>query len=144
MRKRKVFVFGSNRQGVHGKGAAQDALRFHGAKYGQGEGLQGHSYAIPTRQYVNGRLESLTLPEIQIHAQTFVAFARAHPELTFELTEVGTGLAGYTHEQIAPMFSGAPGNVLMTPRWNRIIAAWHQKKDAEMRAKYSSEARPEG
>ena len=97
----KVFVFGSNLAGRHGKGAAKDALNYHGAIYGIGEGYQGNSYAIPTK----GRhLEVLSLPEIERNVNRFIHFVNQHPELEFYVTAVGCGLAGYSPEQIAPFF----------------------------------------
>ena len=103
-----IFVFGSNLAGRHGKGAALAALRFHGAVYGQGEGLQGQSYGIPTKDH---RLEALPLAAIAEAVQRFLAFARSRPDLTFEVTAIGTGLAGYKPSQIALLFRSAPTNV---------------------------------
>jgi hypothetical protein len=112
-----IFVFGSNLAGRHGKGAAAYAKRNCGAIYGQGEGLQGSSYALPTKDYF---VKTLPLPKIQKHINTFLEFARAHPELTFQVTNVGCGLAGYTAMQIAPMFKGAPSNCL----FSKEFAPW--------------------
>lgn len=103
-----VFVFGSNVAGRHGKGAALYARQHCGAIYGQGEGLQGRSYAIPTKDH---ELRPLPLPVIEQHVRTFLAFAEAHPELTFHVTAIGCGLAGYRPEQIAPMFALVTNNV---------------------------------
>lgn len=109
-----VFVFGSNRAGRHGKGAALWAYQHRGAIYGQGEGLQGHSYAIPTKgARSTGRLWTLGLEEIKAHVDRFLAFAASRPDLTFQLTPIGCGLAGYKPEQIAPMFRDAPSNVTL-------------------------------
>lgn len=109
-----IFVFGSNLAGRHGKGAALFARLNHGAIYGQGEGLQGQSYAIPTK---NLRIVSLPLDAIAAHVATFIAFAQAHPELTFNVTRIGCGLAGYTDPQIAPLFRGAPLNCNLPEGW---------------------------
>lgn len=106
--KRVIFVFGSNLAGRHGKGAALAARRFHGAVYGQGEGLQGDSYAIPTK---DAHLHTLPLEWIGFYVLGFLHFARTHPELAFKLTPIGCGLAGYKPEDIAPLFEGAPANV---------------------------------
>ena len=112
--KTAIFVFGSNQAGRHGKGAALYARLERGAIYGQGEGLQGQSYAIPTK----GRaLDRLPLAQIEQHVGRFLAFAEAHPELTFEVTPIGCGLAGYRPEQIAPMFALAPSNVMLPPEF---------------------------
>jgi len=103
-----VFVFGSNLAGRHGKGAALWAKQHRGAIYGQGEGYQGNSYAIPTK---DEQLRTLPLYRIRNHADKFKRFAREHPELTFQLTPVGCGLAGWKPCAIAPMFDNAPPNV---------------------------------
>jgi hypothetical protein len=106
----RVFVFGSNLAGRHGKGAALHARQHCGAIYGQGIGLQGRSYAIPTK---DERLQTLPLPVINQHVEEFKAFAASHPEMTFEVTPIGCGLAGYTPEQIAPMFKDVPSNCVL-------------------------------
>jgi hypothetical protein len=99
--RRPIFVFGSNLAGRHGKGAAKYALEEFGAIYGQGIGFQGHSYAIPTKNHV---LEPLSLDAIFTGVQTFCEFAHEHPELEFEVTAIGCGLAGWDPEDIAPAF----------------------------------------
>ena len=99
--KRKIFVFGSNEAGRHGKGAALYAYRNHGAIYGQGIGLQGDSYAIPTK---NKDLITLPLETIESYVMVFIVFSMLHPDWDFIVTNIGCGLAGYTPEQIAPMF----------------------------------------
>lgn len=111
-----IFVFGSNLAGRHGKGAALDALRHHGAKYGQGQGLQGNSYAIPTK---DDTLRPLTLAKIEGHVGKFIQFAYEHTEMTFNLTRIGCGLAGYKDEKIGPMFSTAPKNVILPKEWEQ-------------------------
>jgi hypothetical protein len=102
-----VFVFGSNRAGRHGAGAADYARRFYGAVYGQGEGRQGNSYGIPTK---DRKLQPLPLFKIERHVKTFLDYARERPDLRFNVTAIGTGLAGYSPEQIGPMFAEAPQN----------------------------------
>lgn len=103
-----IFVFGSNEAGIHGAGAAQYALEHHGAIWGRGFGLQGNSFAIPTK---DGYLSTLELPTIQKYVEQFLKFAEANPGMNFKVTRIGCGLAGYTDSQIAPMFKGAPANV---------------------------------
>lgn len=107
---RKIFVFGSNLRGVHGAGAAKCALEEHGAIYGCGIGMQGNSYAIPTKDW---NIRTLPLGQIHIHVEHFIRFAKANPDLTFQVTRIGCGLAGYTPEVIAPMFKGVPDNCEM-------------------------------
>jgi hypothetical protein len=94
----EVFVFGSNLSGFHAGGAAALALRW-GAVWGQGVGLQGQTYAIPTMFD--------TAAEIKPYVDEFLAFARAHPELKFLVTEIGCGIAGFTPDDIAPLFAPA-------------------------------------
>lgn len=113
-----IFVFGSNLQGRHGKGAAKVALEKYGARYGVGYGLQGRSYAIPTK---DARLNSLPLEIIAQHVTAFLEFARTMPASFFVVTKIGCGLAGYTPEQIAPMFRGAPANVKLPWDFVRIL-----------------------
>lgn len=109
-----IFVFGSNLAGRHGKGAALFALKNHGAIYGQGVGRQGNSYAIPTKDY---SLNTLPLGSIEYNVKMFLIYAERHPELTFNVTRIGCGLAGYRDDQIAPMFRGAPENCKLPEGW---------------------------
>lgn len=105
-----VFVFGSNRQGIHGKGAAKLAHLAFGAQFGVGEGYTGRAYAIPTK---NTPYTSLSIDEIEKSVDRFKSVAEmacieADPDIQayFYVTPVGTGLAGFAHEQIAPLFQG--------------------------------------
>lgn len=95
----EVFVFGSNLGGFHGGGAARVAHQRFGAVWGQGVGLQGQSYAIPTMQ---GGVET-----IKPYVDQFIEFAKGHPELTFLVTPIGCGIAGFTTDDIAPLFTSA-------------------------------------
>jgi hypothetical protein len=114
----EIFVFGSNLRGEHGKGAALHAREFYGAEYGIGEGPTGNAYAIPTK---DERLRTRTLAGISHSVAAFLAYAAAHPELTFKITAIGTGLAGYSHEQIAPMLKDAPSNCVLPEEWRDFI-----------------------
>ena len=107
-----IFVFGSNLQGKHGKGAAKAAVIYFGAIYGQAYGLQNRAFAIPTRTRINKDFVSLSLEEIKPYADKFLMFASTHPELTFFLTPIGTGLAGHSHEAISSLFDYFPSNVI--------------------------------
>lgn len=109
-----IFVFGSNLAGRHGKGAALHARKHHGAVYGQGEGLQGQSYAIPTK---DGALRTLAVVDIYRAIMRFKAFAASRPDLTFNVTPVGCGLAGYRQDQIKPMFEPLPANCRYSKEW---------------------------
>lgn len=97
----EIFVFGSNLAGFHGGGAARVAHQRFGAVWGQGVGLQGQSYAIPTMQ---GGVET-----IRPYVDEFIVFAKQHPELTFLVTRIGCGIAGFTDEDIAQLFKEALG-----------------------------------
>ncbi len=110
----RIFVFGSNRRGVHGAGSALHAAKFHGAIYLQGEGLQGQSYAIPTKStpYI-----PLLLPHVKLGVDRFIRFANDHPELTFEVTKIGCGLAGFQESLIRPLFKSAPKNCMLPEGW---------------------------
>lgn len=104
LKENEIFVFGANDSGRHGKGAAKTAMRW-GAKYGQSEGLMGNTYGIST---VNASITSKKpLRSIHDSVNEFVDFADNHPDLTFLVTEIGCGLAGYTVQDIAPLFREA-------------------------------------
>lgn len=113
-----IFVFGSNLAGRHGAGAAKFAVQRHGAVYGKGWGLQGNSFAIPTK---DANIRTLPLSSIQTYVEKFKMFATEHPELTFQLTPIGCGLAGYKHEQIGPMFKGSPSNVVIPDEFKPYV-----------------------
>ena len=92
----EIFVFGSNLAGMHGGGAARVAHMKFGAEWGVGVGLTGQCYAIPTMQ---GGVET-----IAPYVDDFIVFAAEHPDLTFLVTPIGCGIAGFTPEEIAPLF----------------------------------------
>lgn len=113
-----IFVFGSNTSGRHGKGAALFARRERGAVYGQGEGIQGNAYGVPTKGERSDRsLYTLPLAQVRAAVERFLAYAGAHPELCFEVTRIGCGLAGYTPADIGPLFAAAPANCLLPPEF---------------------------
>lgn len=95
----EIFVFGSNLEGHHGGGAALLAWRKWGAIWGQGTGLQGQTYGIPTMHGGPDRIKP--------YVDEFISFARQHPELTFLVTEIGCGIAGFRPAEIAPLFRDA-------------------------------------
>ncbi len=109
-----IFVFGSNLAGRHGKGAALCAKQDYGAEYGVGWGRTGDSYAIPTKGYT---LKTLPLIEVERYVYNFLHYAHTHPELRFLVTKIGCGLAGYSEDQIKPLFSGYPDNCEMPEGW---------------------------
>ena len=93
----EIFVFGSNANGYHGGGAAAVAMHKFGAVWGQGEGLQGKSYAIPTME---------GLEKLKEAVDRFTDFADQHQEMRFLVTMIGCGSAGYSPREIAPLFKG--------------------------------------
>ena len=107
----EIFVFGSNLSGMHGGGAAWVAYRKFGAIMGQGVGLQGQSYGIPTMQ---GGVETM-----RPYVDEFIKFAKDHPELTFLVTRIGCGIAGFDDAEIAPLFEAAHevDNIVLPPHW---------------------------
>ena len=95
----EIFVFGSNLAGIHAGGAARIAHQLFGAEWGKGVGLQGASYAIPTMQ---GGVET-----IAPYVDEFIAFAQENPQLHFLVTRIGCGIAGFSDNEIAPLFVNA-------------------------------------
>lgn len=96
LKENEIFVFGSNLQGMHGGGAARLAYEKFGAIWGQGVGLQGQCYGIPT---MHGGVDA-----IKPYVDEFIEFAKSHPELTFLVTRIGCGIACFKDEEIAPLF----------------------------------------
>lgn len=132
-----IFVFGSNEAGVHGAGAAADAVKYYGGEYGKGYGFQGHavstelyeresdgveikfgSFAIPTK---DRSIKTLPLSAINRYVLNFINLAENNPDDEFQVTRIGCGLAGYTDEDIAPMFQEVPSNVHLPLGWDALI-----------------------
>jgi hypothetical protein len=113
-----IFVFGSNLAGIHGAGAAKHALDKEGAVWREGRGHHGNSYAIPTKDF---NIRSLELTHIESYIHQFILYATTHPHLQFMVTRIGCGLAGYTDEQIAPMFTDAPSNCYFDEAWAEYL-----------------------
>lgn len=114
MTKPRIFVFGSNLSGIHGAGAARHAHLYLGATYGRGVGPAGSSYAIPTKDWT---IKSYPLERIAVHVADFLDYARANPQLDFDITPIGCGLAGFKRSQIEPLFDGMPSNCHFTASW---------------------------
>lgn len=110
----EIFVFGSNHFGQHDGGAAKMAMQW-GAIWGQGVGLQGQTYAIPT---MHGGIN-----EIKTYIDDFIVFAESHPEYKFLVTEIGCGIAGFKPTQIAPLFEKAKTvqNIYLPQRFIDIL-----------------------
>lgn len=98
LKENEVFVFGSNLEGRHAGGAARQAYEDFGAIWGIGVGIQGQSYAIPT-------MPPLTLTEIEVYIKQFIDYASITPEYTYLVTPIGTGIAGYTIEEMGEIWS---------------------------------------
>lgn len=99
LQENEIFVFGSNLEGTHAGGAARLAHDNFGAIWGQGVGLQGSTYAIPT---MHGGVE-----DIRPHVNEFIEFAKSRPDLEFLVTRIGCGIAGFQDYEIAPLFTDA-------------------------------------
>lgn len=115
LRKNEIFVFGSNLAGSHGGGAARAAYDKFGAIWGQGVGLQGQSYAIPTMQ---GGVET-----IKPYVDEFIAFAKQHQEYMFLVTLIGCGIAGFRVSDMAPLFKDALAveNILLPKAFVKVL-----------------------
>ncbi len=111
----EIFVFGSNLAGAHGGGAAYIAYKKFGAVWGEGIGLQGQSYAIPTMQ---GGVET-----IKPYTDEFIDFAKNNPEYKFLVTRIGCGIAGFKDEEIAPLFTEAIDieNIILPKEFVEVI-----------------------
>ena len=107
----EIFVFGSNLAGMHGGGAAHIAHKLFGAKWGVGVGPTGQCYAIPTMQ---GGVET-----IRPYVDEFIQFAKENKNLTFLVTRIGCGIAGFTDDEISPLFEKAHDaeNIVLPPNW---------------------------
>ena len=119
-----VLVFGSNRQGKHGAGAALHARRHYGAINGQASGFQGSSYAIITKE-LRATHPVVSLIDIKRGVEKFAEFVYQHPEMTFQVTAIGCGLAGFKPEQIVPLFEACElddcKNVFLPREFERVL-----------------------
>ena len=95
----QIFVYGSNTAGIHGAGAARQALKW-GARMGQ-DGFNGQTYGISTK---DDSIITLPLDEIHKNVKKFLKFANQNKQFEFLVTKVGMGLAGLTIRDIGPMF----------------------------------------
>lgn len=107
------FVFGSNREGLHAGGAAQIAYQRFGAEWGVGEGPTGRCYAIPTMSGFD---------DIEEAVAKFLWYAAASRSKTFLVTRIGTGIAGYTAEEIAPLFESVSPNVILPVEFEQVLS----------------------
>ena len=121
-----IFVFGSNEQGIHGGGAAKVAREQHGAILHQGFGPQGNSFGIPTCHVPVGRPGwKIPLPRVEYYIKSFMLYAdtfrKPEDSQLFQITQIGCGFAGWTKEQIAPIFFNAPENCLFDDEWFEFL-----------------------
>ena len=116
--KHEIFVFGSNELGVHGAGAALYAKDKYGAAWGMGFGPSGRSFAIPTKDW---DIERLPLSAIEAYVNRFIAYANHQHTLSFKITQIDCGLAGFTKEEIAPLFKNSPDNCYFDEAWKPIL-----------------------
>ena len=121
LKKNDVFVFGSNESGIHGAGAAAFAEKALGAIRGQGFGLAGKTFAIPTKDW---NIQTLHIDTISFYVKRFLSFAEKNPQLRFYVTKIGCGLAGWQPRDIAPLFEGAPENLIFPKEFADIL--WPQ------------------
>lgn len=111
----RIFVFGSNLRGLHGKGAALHASKYYGAEPGIAIGHINQCYAIPTKDQM---LRPLRLEQVQHFISSFVAYANSHLNFQFNVTQIGCGYAKFTPKQIVPSFDKAPDNCWFDPHWD--------------------------
>lgn len=116
LRPNEVFVFGSNLAGLHRGGAAYMVHKLFGAEWGVGVGPTGQCYAIPTMQ---GGVET-----IRPYVDDFIRYAKQHPEQLFRVTRIGCGIAGFSNEEMAPLFKEAVAmeNISLPNGWREINA----------------------
>lgn len=124
LKENEIFVFGSNLEGSHDGGAAKLAYNRFGAVWGLGTGIQGRSYAIPTMQ---GGVET-----IRPFVAAFIQFAKQNTTLTFLVTRIGCGIAGFRDEEIAPLFEDALDleNVILPKEFVENLVATPTTPDA--------------
>lgn len=115
----EVFVFGSNESGIHGAGAAKLAYNKFGAEWGNGVGMQGQSYAIPTKDF---DIRTLSLDIIKHYVDEFMETAKYNPSINFLVTQIGCGLAGYSPKEIAPLFRGHTDNIILPQAFLDILS----------------------
>ncbi len=111
----EIFVFGTNIMGRHDWGAALSAVQMFGAVYGQAEGLQGQSYAIPVPPGGIGAMKP--------YVDRFIEFAKAHPDLIFLVTKIGCGDGGFKKQEVAPLFAAARmvPNIILPKKFYRYM-----------------------
>ena len=137
-----VVVFGSNTEGWHGAGLAKTCKEIYGAIQYIGEGRQGQCYAIPTKERDESKpkpaLKTMPLDKIYNHIRTFVKYAQEHPEITYLVSPIGCGYAGYKPKQIAPLFASATDIecIRLPKEFNVILNEYNKIPYNDPEAKY--------
>ena len=128
----QIFVFGSNTQGRHGKGAALTAKNKFGAVYGQSEGIQGQSYAIITKDLTSSVQPSRTPEQIVEQINKLYTYARQHRDKEFLVAYSGTGtnLNYYSNEDLARMFAKypIPDNIVFEKSFSELVFKYINKE----------------
>lgn len=114
----EIFVFGSNESGIHGAGAARYAMDKLGAVKGIGFGFSGTTFAIPTKDF---HIRTLPIIDVKKYVVGFILFSKLHPEWNFKVTRIGCGLAGFTDEEIAPLFRDCGDNCSFDTVWKEFL-----------------------
>ena len=114
-----IMVFGSNESGIHGAGAARFAMQQRGAQYGCSYGHTGDAFAIPTKNKTIRK--TLEISHIRWYVLGFIAYAMSHPEMTFQVTRIGCGLAGLKDSEVAPLFLQTPSNCYFDTVWKEYL-----------------------
>lgn len=130
-----VFVFGSNLNGNHAGGAAMYARLFHEAQQGVAQGPTGNCYAIPTLDF---EYKPINVEHIKGFINEFIKEAQANPNVTYHLTPIGSGIAGFNISSIAPMFANVPNNVILPLEYKLHMLNWYESYEdiIEERIKY--------
>lgn len=115
----QIFVFGSNLKGIHGAGSALFALKYHKAQFGNGSGPQGDSYALATCATPGG--QDFRLEDVKREVNKFIEHAKEFHWKDFKVTQIGCLRAGFTKEEIAPLFLDAPANCYFDTEWKPFL-----------------------
>ena len=128
LNKDQIFVFGSNTQGRHGKGAALTARLRFGAIYGQPEGLQGKSFAIITKDLTKKTHPSRTTAQIISQIEKLYKYAALHPDKEFIIAyKCGDyNLNAYSSEEMAKMFASSdiPDNIVFDKLFYELVKSY--------------------
>lgn len=119
------FVFGSNVEGRHGKGAAKTAFQIYGAEYGNPKGPQGRSYAIVTKDLRLRVHPSVSPANIITQIEQLYRFAQTKPdELFYVPYNTEANLSGYAPRDMAIMFAHAgpiPENIVFEETFAALV-----------------------